>query len=465
MSYTRRRFLETIGTAAAGSVLSHYAFGQVGKKDSRPNIVFILTDDLGYGDLGCYGHPHIKTPYLDLLAKEGLQLTQCYAAAPLCSPARAAIMTGRTPFRCGIESWIPADSEVHLSREEITIASLLKAQGYATFMGGKWHLAGKFNSAEQPQPGDHGFDYWFATPNFTIPDHRNPGNFVRNGEPVGPMEGFAAEIVVDEAIGWLHERNPQQPFFQYICLHEPHSEIASPQPFLDMYAAFTSGQANSRVLTDRGPGEYFANVSHLDYQVGRLMKELDRLGLRDNTLVVFTSDNGPVTRDWRHWWEINMYGSSGSLRGRKDDLWESGIRVPGILRFPGRIQPRSVSHEPVHGYDFLPTVCKLAGAKVPDDRPLDGQDISPVFGLKPLARKQPLYWQFAGTGGAQYAIRDGDWKLIADREMKTLQLYNLKEDPAEKFNLAEKQSGRLDELVGIMKVLNDSVANDPLRSS
>ena len=461
-----------MGAAAALSAFPHIVRSKRAASKSQPSILFILTDDLGYGDLGCYGHPHIKTPYLDLLAKEGMRLTNCYSPSPLCSPSRAGFLTGRTPYRTGIESWIPEGADVFLHRNEKTLATLLKEQGYATFVGGKWHLNGKFNSPEHPQPDDHGFDHWLATPNFTKPTHQNPTNFVRNGKTLAELEGFSAQIVVDEAIQWVRERDLTKPFFQYVSLHEPHSEIASPETFNRMYSHFTKGEADPPNLTDRGPGEYFANVTHLDYQIGRLLKNYDWLGLRQNTLVFFTSDNGPVTENWRHWWEINMYGSTGGLKGRKADLYEGGIRVPGILRYPGRIKPSTQSAVPVHGYDLLPTICRVAGVAIPDDREIDGQSFDPLWRGGSINRKQPLYWQFATHDTsyfgdspflAQYAIRDGNWKLIANKEMDRFELFDLAQDPAESINLAGRKNTPLSPMIGKMEEINRSVASDELR--
>ena len=157
--------------------------------DRSPNFLVILCDDLGYGDLGCYGHPTIKTPHLDRLAAQGMRLTSCYSSAPVCSPSRVGLLTGRTPSRVGVYDWIPGNHPMHMGRNEITVAQLLKQGGYDTAHTGKWHCNGKFNSPEQPQPGDHGFDHWFSTQNNASPSHENPKNFVRNGEPVGPLEG------------------------------------------------------------------------------------------------------------------------------------------------------------------------------------------------------------------------------------------------------------------------------------
>ena len=202
----------------------------------RPNFIVFLTDDQGWGDLGCYGHPLIKSPNLDKFASEGMRLTQCYAGCSVCSPSRSAILTGRTPYRNGVWRWIPGGSIYHLRESEITIASLLKKQGYETCHAGKWHLNGKFNSNEQPQPDDHGYDHWLATQNNAAPNHMNPTNYVRNREEVGPMEGPSAVIAASEAITWLKERkNSDTPFFITVWTHEPHLPIESAPKYMKHY--------------------------------------------------------------------------------------------------------------------------------------------------------------------------------------------------------------------------------------
>ncbi len=256
----------------------------------RPNVVVILCDDLGYGDLACFGHPTIRTPNLDQLASEGVRLTSCYSAAPVCSSSRAGLMTGRTPSRTGVYDWIPGGHVMHLRRSEITIATLLKNAGYDTCHVGKWHLNGKFNDPAQPQPGDHGFDHWMSTQNNAGPSHENPKNFVRNGEPVGPLEGFSCQLVADEALRWLDGRNSENPFFLYVCFHEPHEPVVSPIEIVKTYLDNDGPKARNE-----DEAQYFANVTNLDSAVGRLMKSLKERGLDEKTLVVFTSDNGPET--------------------------------------------------------------------------------------------------------------------------------------------------------------------------
>ena len=424
--------------------------------DPKTNFLIILTDDLGYGDLGCFGNKTIQTPHLDKLASQGIRLTSCYSAAPVCSPSRVGLLTGRTPSRVGVYDWIPAGHPMHLPRKETTVATLLKQAGYATCHVGKWHCNGKFNSQEQPQPDDHGFDHWFSTQNNAAPTHHNPENFVRNGQPVGKREGYSCQIVADEAIHWLqNRRDPSQPFFLHVCFHEPHEPVDSPPELVAQYPE----------ATKKGEALYYANVSNLDRAVGRLMATLDEMNLADNTLVFFTSDNGPETLNrypsaWR------SHGSPGPLRGMKLHLYEGGIRVPGILRWPGHSRPRQVVDEPVSGVDVLPTLCEIAGVKVPDDLELDGASFLPIFAGKPIKRKVPLFWHyFRALGPPKTAMRSGDWmvlgrwdapepspggrlqagdiEIIKSAQVTGFELYNLRADRDQTTDRAAEEPERL----------------------
>ncbi len=374
-----------------------------GAGEKRPNFVVILCDDLGYGDLACFGHKHIKTPNLDRLATQGLRLTACYAAAPVCSPSRAGLMTGRNPSRIGIYDWIPANHPMHLPQDEITIATLLKRAGYRTAHVGKWHLNGLFNAKGQPQPADHGFDHWMSTQNNAAPNHENPKNFVRNGKSVGPRQGFSCQLVADEAIDWLKKgRGDPAPFFLFVCFHEPHELVASPPELVKEYS-----QARNE-----NEAQYFANVTNMDRAVGRLLAALDDFKLADDTLVFFTSDNGPETLN-RYKTASRCYGTAFPLRGKKLSLYEGGIRVPGILRWPGPIPPGRTSDVPVGSVDLLPTFCRLAGIKVPADRKIDGANIAAIFDGKGVERKTPLFWHYFRADGPKAALRDGDWVVLA----------------------------------------------------
>ena len=429
----------------------------------RPNFVVILCDDLGYGDLGCYGHPHIKTPHLDKLASQGIRFTDCYAAAPVCSASRAGLMTGRTPSRIGIYDWIPARHPMHLAKEEVTVAKLLKETGYSTCHVGKWHLNGHFNTPEQPQPADLGFDHWMSTQNNAAPSHANPTNFVRNGTPVGPTEGYSCQVVADEAIRWLTElKDKSKPFFLFVCFHEPHEPVASPKELVEQYPqAETPDQA-----------EYFANVTNMDRAVGKLLDKLDDLKQTERTLVLFTSDNGPETL-LRYPNAKRSHGSAGDLRGMKLHLYEGGIRVPGILRYPTRVPQPKVTSEPVCGLDILPTFCELAGVKLPEDRVFDGTSFAPIFDGQPLTRATPLYWHyFRSIGEPKAAMRVGDYAIlgkwdgpalgpggsvhagdcdiIKSAKLTGFELYNLKADPGQTKDFSAEEPEKLKELTDLL---------------
>ncbi|MEM1442124.1 MAG: sulfatase-like hydrolase/transferase [Verrucomicrobiota bacterium] len=391
--------------------------------EERPNFVVVLCDDLGWGDLENYGHPHIKTPRLMELASEGIQFSDFYSAAPVCSPSRVGLLTGRMPSRAGVYDWIPSADQkkpvfrsrqlVQMREEEFTIAEMLKTAGYATCMTGKWHCNAMFNSEKQAQPGDHGFDHWFATQNNASPSHENPNNFVRNGEPVGIVEGFSCEIVADEAIEWLkqhHAETPAQPFFIYMAFHEPHEPVASPAEMVSKYEA-----AGAK---DHDEAQYFANVENLDAATGKLVDALDELGYGENTIVIFTSDNGPETLN-RYRNAKRSYGVPGPLRGMKLHTHEAGARVAGILRWPAKVAGGQKSDTPVSSLDFLPTFAELSGAEVPGDLFLDGTNFLPALeGDGELPRERPLMWvYYRSFTGDDYiptvAMRDGDMKVRA----------------------------------------------------
>ncbi len=348
---------------------------------------------------------------------------------------------------------------------------MLARRGYDTFLSGKWHLNGGVDARGQTQPQDHGFRQWLAFHAWAVPHHRNPTNFFRDGTPLGELPGFAAQIVVDEAVAWLDRRRPTAPFFLFVSFAEPHSTIASPDRFNALYADHTvgipdpmaTGDAPPGNIAARGPGEYYANVTHMDSQTGRLLAALDRLGLRDNTVVIFTSDNGPVTTDWRQWYEVNLYGSTGELRGRKGDLYDGGIRVPAIVRWPGRVAPGRVTDTPAIGYDLLPTLAAIAGVPVPSDRAIDGESLTAVLEGRTFERRHPLYWEFDDSHGFHFALRDGRWKLLADRTLGRVQLYDLAADRFEVIDRAAEEPALVKRLLAHLRERHADVVNDPLR--
>ncbi|MCC7334026.1 MAG: sulfatase-like hydrolase/transferase [Pirellulaceae bacterium] len=441
--------------------------------DTRPNIVVLLCDDLGYGDLQCYGHPQIKTPNLDRLADSGIRLTDFYSAAPVCSASRVGLLTGRSPNRAGVYDWIPpattpkpdARDQVHMRESEITIPHLLRQAGYSTCMAGKWHCNSRFNSTEQPQPGDFGFDHWLATQNNAAPSHKQPQNFVRNGEPLGKVDAFSCQFVVDEAIGWLDTVDHDKPFFLYIPFHETHEPVASPEALVSQYRD---------VARNDDEAQYFANVTNVDNAVGRLLEALTQQRLRDNTLIIFSSDNGPETLA-RYKGATRCYGTPGDLRGMKLHTTDGGFRVPGIVNWPARIQTGQVVSTPISSLDFLPTFCELAGADSPTSVSMDGTSFLAVLDGQELVREKPLVWAYYNaTNQSRVAMRDGKWKvlakldggrlpkmqnitseslpIVADAQLTDFEIYDLSVDVAEAHDLSAEQPAQAQRLAEKLKV-------------
>ena len=395
---------------------------------SKPNIVVFLADDMGWGDSATYGHKLIQTPNLDKLASQGVKFTQCYSACGVCSPSRSAILTGRTPYRNGVWRHLSGNHEAHLRTSEITYPKLLKTIGYETCHVGKWHLNSRpqFNDDKFPQPGDHGYDYWFATHNNASPSHKNPNNFYRNGKPVGELNGYSAQLVAAEAVRWLRAvRDESKPFALSIWVHEPHSPIATDPRFSDLY----NGHDNST---------YMGNITQLDHALGQVMLALDREGVSENTLLIFTSDNGPVAR---------FGGTTGGLRGGKRSDHEGGIRVPGVARWPGHIKPETVSDVPVVGTDIFATVLDITGIPIPKDRTIDGVSMVPAFSGKPVERKIPLFWRtHVSPPGNRVALRIGDWKLVGNDTLTEFQLYEIQKDWKEEHDLAASMPEKTEEM-------------------
>lgn len=402
--------------------------------DRSPNVLIFLTDDQGWGDLACYGHPRIKSPNLDRFATESLRLTQCYSACSVCSPSRSAILTGRTPYRNGVFRWIPNNSMYYLRTSEITIAEILKEKGYETCHVGKWHLNGKFNSDQQPQPDDHGYDHWFATQNNAAPNHLNPTNFVRNGNPTGKLQGPSSHICVQEALKWLDQRaDKTRPFLITVWTHEPHMPIESAAEFMKPYVD----------IPDEGIRQHHGNITQMDAAFGKLMQGLDRRNFRENTIVFYTSDNGPEGNGLKG----RTRGSTGGLRGRKRHSHEGGIRVPGMIRWPGHIKPGSVSDQPVIGSDIFATICEIVGHPLPTDRIIDGTSLLPLFNGKKISREQPLYWRnHLAPIDTRVAMRVGDWKILGSDDLTRFELYNIQTDWKETRDLSTIEKERFEQM-------------------
>ncbi len=382
------------------------ASGAAAPTTRPPNILWIWADNLANHDLGCYGSPTIKTPRIDRLASQGVRLTQYYIAHVVCSPSRIAFLTGRQPFRAGITDVLRPDSPTGIPDDEITLAEALKARGYATMAIGKWHLG------DRPQhlPTRHGFDGYLGLP-YSM--DMAPTILIRDDKIIEELPGRKVANITErytqEAVRFI-TANRGRPFFLYLSHTIPHPPLTLPDRC-------------------RTPGRpiYEDAIEHLDEQTGILLDAIERLGLADNTLVVFTSDNGPMSRG----------GDTGGLRGRIRSSYEGGVRVPFIARFPGRIPAGRVAKTPVIAYDMFPTLLHLAGGKLPADRVYDGQDAWPILtGTGEFKRQKPFVWVYDDN---VTAIRDGRWKLHVgnrNRPLKKPELYDIEADPRESRNLA-----------------------------
>ena len=418
----------------------------------RPNIVVLFCDDLGYGDLGCYEHPHIRTPNLDRLASQGIRFTRFYSAAAVCSPSRAGLLTGRNPNRAGIYDWIPgsngaarpdAREQVHLRRDEVTFPQKLRTAGYATFMAGKWHLNSRFNLPDlQPTPEHFGFDTWIGTNLNAQPSHAGARNFIHNGKEVGEIGQYSCLYCAEQANAWLSshvDKHPNQPFLIYLPFHEPHEPIASPRLLVEQY---------STVAKNESEAKYFANVANIDLAVGNVLKRLKELNLDDNTLVIFTSDNGPETLD-RYKGAHNSYGVTNGLRGMKLHTHDGGIRVPAIVRWPSEINAGQTNDIPIWALDLFPTICEMTGLDH-DQARLDGQSLLSLLrsgDTELFQRTKPLFWCFYNAlNSKQVAMISGKWKVLAHID-ELPHLNNLTPADLEKLNQATFSNWELFDLV------------------
>lgn len=404
-------------------------------QDRPPNIVFILADDLGYGDLGCYGQKQIRTPRIDRLATEGVRFTSCYSGSTVCAPSRCALMTGKHTGHCRIRS----NDRVPLLPEDVTVAEVLHDAGYATGMIGKWGLGEPDTSG---LPTRQGFDHWFGYLNQKHAHNYYPDHLWRGEERV-PLENvvaggvatkrvaYSADLFAAEALTFL-EQHQEDRFFLYLPFTLPHAnneagkqgmEVPSDAP----YASKSWPQAQKN---------HAAMITYLDTQVGQILDKLSELGIADNTLVFFTSDNGPHREGGA---DPQFFGSSGPLRGIKRAMYEGGIRVPMIVRYPGRIAAGRVDDTPWAFWDVLPTLAALVGAELP--RGIDGISMLPTIlnsGTNPSqAAHPPFYWEFHERGLSQ-AVRFENWKAVRNKQGAPLEIYDLSADLGEQQNVAAK---------------------------
>ena len=440
----RREFLKWTALAAAAAARLGLLFGK--DEAVKPNFIIILADDLGYGDVGCYGNKTILTPHLDRMAGRGMKFTDFHSNGAVCSPTRAALLTGRYQQRCGIEGVITAAGhrDKGMPLDEVTFAEVLKAAGYRTAIFGKWHLGydAKFNPTRQ------GFDEFrgFVAGNVDYHSHVDQAGHEDwwSGGALGKEEGYTTDLITDHAVRFIRE-NKDTPFCLYLPHAAPHYPYQGPKDKADRSVSKPQPIGGSR--KDKAAA-YKEMIEAMDDSVAQVLKTVEELGLEERTLVFFFSDNGPGT-----------IGSAGALRGHKGNLYEGGHRVPAIAYWAGRITPGSVSDAPAMGADLLPTMAALAGAPLPRGRTIDGVDISPVLlECKPLPQRA-MFWRF----GPQKCVREGPWKLYVTKD--GAELYNLADDLGEKNDLAAAHPQRVSQLGKLLsaweKEVEQSAAPSP----
>lgn len=428
-SISRREMLCASGAGLAAALAARDARA-ASSGDRPPNIVVLYADDLGYGDLGCYGAEKIKTPRLDQMAAEGMRMTDFYVTSPICSPSRAGLLTGRYPIRQGIQPVFFPNSKDGIDDSEITVAEALRDLGYTTGCIGKWHLG----HLPQYLPTRHGFDYYYGIPysnDMEVESRGDPPLPLMRGEEIIEQPADQTTLTkryTEEARVFIH-RSKDKPFFLYLPHTMPHVPLFVSEDFAG---------------TSEG-GLYGDVVEEIDWSTGQILDALKEEGLDENTLVIFTSDNGPWLVKKEHG------GSAGPLREGKGTTFEGGVRVPGIMRWPGVIEAGHVEHAPAMTIDFLPTFLALAGGTPPQDRPIDGQDISGILRGNGARANHDFY--FFHNSELQ-AHRSGKWKVKLPMKDKVygeamehgVLLFDLEQDPGETTDLSAKYpdvAGRL----------------------
>jgi arylsulfatase A len=434
--YNRRQFITGLAGAAGGALLPN-VLSKAARSGKRPNIVFFLVDDLGWGDLGCYADTFHESPQIDRLCAEGLKFTNGYAGAPVCSPSRAAIMTGRFPARLHLTQWIPgtiyphkklleAPTPRHLDLSVPTIAELLKRAGYQTGAIGKWHLGG-----DGYLPENFGFDVNVAGDFHGAPGPPNHyfGPFQYHNLTGYTKDDYLTEVLTTKLEQFISQAAPKGPFFLYMAEYAVHIPLQAREALIEKYRRKNGGK-------DEPDPVYAAMIETVDTALGTLRATLDRAGVADNTIIVLTSDNGGVGFQQRR---LHRIADNGPLRAGKGFLYEGGIREPLIVYWPGVTKPGAVCDVPVVGMDFLPTILSMVElGSAP--APCDGLDISGLLSGGSSLNRDALYWHYphySDQGGTPSgAIREGDWKLIEFFEDGHLELYNLALDPGEQYNFA-----------------------------
>ncbi|HUW18854.1 MAG TPA: sulfatase-like hydrolase/transferase [Sedimentisphaerales bacterium] len=462
MKATRRQFLKTTGLTAASTAAFSFLQGCANTFErsprnavrDKPNIILIMADDLGYGDVGFNGNKIIKTPQLDEMAKAGIRFTRFYAGGPVCSPTRGTCLTGRHYFRYGIFS----ASVGYLPAEEMTIARMCKSLGYATGHFGKWHLAPVSKTGptmpeyeenrlrKYAPPWERDYDETFTT-ECNVPTWNPAENlesykwvfrlpFWHNGQiETENLKGPAARVVMERAIPFIRKAAAnKQPFFATVWFHEPHEPVVAGPEYRAVYSQYSEGEQH-----------YYGCITAMDEQIGRLRKELRDLRVAENTMVWFCSDNGPegMTSGGEQNWCRNSRGVTGGLRGRKRSLFDGGLVGPALLEWPGHAQPGRVVDIPCSTVDYLPTIQQLLGYKMPDDRPIDGINLLPLVNGKMKKRPKPIPFWFvkpskkAMHGSPTLALVDNSFKFLTDlsEDGDEELLFDLAKDPGEEHNI------------------------------
>jgi Arylsulfatase A and related enzymes len=424
-----------------------------------PNIIFILADDLGWGELGCYGNQFNETPHLDKLATQGMQFMQAYSAAPICSPARAGFITGQYPARTRITDFLPAKTDRWLDPAKyITINEALAKAGYQSGILGKWHLDTDYQSGKG-SPQAHGFNEVIGSETKYIAD----GDYFFPYDKISTFtSGADNEYLTDrqcaEAVHFI-ERNKEKPFFLYLPFYSVHTKLDAPEELVNKYkkkfdswygagaAEHYYGAHNVRHESEQGDNPYLAAmIERIDAGVGAIMEALDKTGLAENTLLIFFSDNGAPAK----------VGNNAHLRAGKGWLYEGGIRESLLMRWPGTIQPNTVTDVPVCGIDFYPTFLEMAGLKNEPGNTVDGVSILPLITKNKAPKREALYWHYPSETGKwkprmATAVRQGHYKLIQFYLDNRLELYNLKDDPSEKKNLAAEMPAKTNKLKTLLE--------------
>jgi arylsulfatase A-like enzyme len=427
---------------------------KIAADNKKPNIIFILADDLGWAELGCYGNTFNETPNLDRLAKQGMRFTDAYAAAPVCSPYRAALMTGQYPARVGITDYLRPNDKNHLSTQYITIAETLKKTGYVTGIIGKWHLTGYDNhGAKELPPSVHGFDEIIISENRGIGggSYFHPYHFNRQIKKRLPGIEHLIDRCNLEAVEFI-ERHKNEHFFLLLSHYAVHTRLDGKPELVSQFEKKIGAGEGQRASCNNP--HLAAQLKSIDEGVGMILKKLDELGLTDETVLVFTSDNGGESR----------VTSNAPLRDGKSTLYEGGIRVPLIVFYPKVVPANTICKKPMCNIDFYPTLCQIAGVKPDPQHHIDGVSILSLL-KNPQANLKcnTLYWHYPLAkshflgGRSSGAIRKGHWKLIEFFDTGEKELYNLEKDISEENNLADKNPEKAAELQELLAVWRKDV--------